>query len=265
MKLLKLVKAMMRAAALVAIVVGLCLFEMHVTPKKIPETQLHLRKIQFVSDGTITGRWLARALAIKRNILLSEIDVFAIKERLLSFSQIRNVCVEKRFPDFLAIKINERHPLLKFAIRNGDGTELLFVDSQDGTIFAAACMPKSLILAIPYVDLKIEKSRDSPTGLMGVDNIGMVSYLVNTLKTQYPEIYEQIRKFSLVRYDCRSGADWSRIEIILKNGTTVAFNPQHIDNQLINLDYLMSEHGLSGARVKKIDLAKINSVIVENE
>jgi hypothetical protein len=53
--------------------------------------------------------------------------------------------------------------------------------------------------------------------------------------------------------------------MILKSGTVVAFNPQHIDSQLINLDYLMHERGLSGMDVKKIDLAEINMAIVENK
>jgi hypothetical protein len=148
---------------------------------------------------------------------------------------------------------------------NGDSIELLFVDSQDGTIFRAACMPKSLMLTTPYVDLNLEKSKESPIGLKGVQGIEAVAHLVNALKTDYPEIYGQVKKFSLRRYDYRSGATWSRIETILKNRQTIAFSPQHIDTQLVNLDYLMNERGLSSMNIKKIDLARINSVIVENQ
>jgi cell division septal protein FtsQ len=244
---------------------GLYFFETHITPKKIPANQCQLHKIQFSSNGTITGHWLAKALSIRKNIRLSEVDISAIKKRLLTFSQVRDVYVEKRFPDSMIIKISERHPLLKFAIRKGDAVELLFVDSQDGTIFTAACMPKSLMLATPYVDLKLETSKNSPIGLKNVQGIEIIAQLVNALRMEYPEIYKQIRKFSLKKYDCRNGAAWSRIEVTLKNGQTIAFGHQHIDIQLVNLDYLISERELFGMNIKKIDLAKIDSVIVENQ
>jgi hypothetical protein len=68
-----------------------------------------------------------------------------------------------------------------------------------------------LILSTPYVDMKLEKAKNSPTGLKGVCGIENVEHLIHTLKTEYPEIYGQMKKFSLRRYDCRHGATWSRI------------------------------------------------------
>lgn len=264
MKVKDVAKKSLCVTIFIAGILALYFFEKNVTPKQLPRNTLPLRSLRFSSDGTITGRWLAKALAIKKNVLLSEIDVFALKKRLLEFSQIRDACIEKQFPNSISIKVNERHPLLKFVIKNNGREELLFVDSQDGSIFMAACMPKSLILATPYTELKLEKSKKSPLGIRGVEGIKAVEHLIKTLRIEYPEIYGQIRKFSLKKYDHRSGATWSRMEVFLKNGQIIEFSPRDIDVQLLNLDYLMHERDLAHMNIKKVDLAKINSVIIEN-
>jgi hypothetical protein len=257
-------KKLLYAAIFIAGAVGLCLFEKNITPKQIPRSCLPLRSIQFASDGTITRHWLAKALSIKKNTPISEIDIFALKKRLLEFSQVRDVCIEKHFPDSIAIKINERHPLLKFVIKCENGKKLLFIDSQDGSIFQAACMPKSLILATPYTEVNLEKSQKSPLGVKEIQGIESVAHLTNALKTEYPEIYRQIRKFSIKKYDHRSGAKWSRIGIFLKSGPVIEFSPRDIDIQLLHLDYLMHRYDVVHANVRKIDLAKIDSVIIES-
>lgn len=252
------------AAIFIVGIVGLHFLERNIAPKQISRNHLPLRSIQFTSDGTITGRWLAKVLNIKKNTSISEVDIFALKKRLIEFSQIRDVCIEKHFPDSIAIKINERHPLLKFTIKRERGEELLFVDSCDGSIFQAACMPKSLILAIPYAELNLEKSKKSSLGVREIQGIESVAYLIKALRTRCPEIYEQIEKFSLKKYDHRGGATWARTGIFLKSGLVVEFSPRDIDIQLLHLDYLMHEHGVTCAGVKKIDLTKIDSVIIEN-
>jgi hypothetical protein len=265
MKVKNVAKKFLCVTIFIAGILGLYFFEKNITPKQIPKNILPLRSIQFSSDGTITGRWLAKALAIKKNVHLSEIDVFALKKRLLEFSQVRDACVEKQFPDSISIKVKERHPLLKFAIKNNGREELLFVDSHDGSIFRAACMPNSLILAMPYTELKLERLKKSPVGIRGIEGIKIVEHLIRALRIEYPEIYEQIRKFSLKKYDPRSGATRSCIEIFLKKGQIIEFSPKDIDGQLLNLDYLMHERDLAHMNIKKIDLAKINSVIIENQ
>lgn len=257
-------KKLLCAAIFIAGAVGLRFLEKNITPKQIPRNCLPLRSIQLTSDGTIAKHWLAKVLDIKKNTPISEIDIFALKKRLLEFSQIRDVCIEKHFPDSIAIKINERHPLLKFVIKCENGEKLLFIDSHDGSIFQAACMPKSLILATPYAEVNLEKSKESPLGVKEIQGIESVAHLANALKAEYPEIYGQIRKFSLKKYDHRSGAKWSRIGILLKSGLVIEFSPRDIDIQLLHLDYLMHRHDVTHANAKKIDLAKINSVIIES-
>jgi hypothetical protein len=264
MKLKSVAKILLCVAIFIAGTTGLYFFEKNVIPKQIPRSNLPLRSIQYTSDGTVTKRWLTRVLAIKKNTPISEIDIFALKNRLLEFTQIRDACVEKRFPDSIAIKINERHPLLKFAIESEKGKTLLFVDSHDGSIFQAACMPKSSILTTPYAELNLEKSKKSPLGIGEIRGIESVKYLIGALKGEHPEIYEQIGKFSLKKYDHRSKATWSRIGAFLKNGLVIEFSPRNIDTQLLRLDYLMHECGMMRGDVKKIDRTKINSVIIEN-
>ncbi|MDR1255726.1 MAG: FtsQ-type POTRA domain-containing protein [Puniceicoccales bacterium] len=264
MRLKSIIKGLFFATIFVAAIEGLYFFEKGLVPKQVPQTHLPLRSISFSSDGAITARWLAKALAIKKGTPLADVDIFSLKKRLLEFSQIRDVCIEKQFPDALDIRVKERHPLLKFATKGNGREELLFVDSLDGSIFRAACMPKNLILATPYTDLRVEKFSGSPLGIRGVTGIEAVAYFISAVREKYPEIHGQIRKFSLEKYDHRSGATWSRIEIFLKNGLIVAFSPQDIDAQLLHFAYLLQERNLARMSIRKIDLARINCVIMED-
>jgi hypothetical protein len=49
----------------------------------------------------------------------------------------------------------------------------------------------------------------------------------------------------------------------MENGQTIAFGTRDIDGQLANLDYLRHERNSDYVNAKKIDLAKIDSVIME--
>ncbi len=250
---------------LTAVCIILFFFFKNITPKKIPGNKIFLESIKFETNGYITKNFLIRALSIKKNVLFSEINILKLKEKLLNISQIKDVYIERQFPASIFIKIQEREPLLKFVVRNKEKLELLFIDKSDGSIFRGACLPKSIILSLPYSELNLEKSKQNKIGYQNIQGIKPIAHLINLLQNEYPEIYKDINKFSLLRYDPRINAPWSRIEVYQKSGRIIVFNPQNLEIQLLNLDFMLNDNKLKHHKVKKIDLSQIESAIIETE
>ncbi|MDE6432474.1 MAG: FtsQ-type POTRA domain-containing protein [Opitutales bacterium] len=263
MKIRKSVKFAFLALILAIICCGIFIFFQRITPKRIPSNRLPLQVIKFETDGYITKKFLIKALAIKKDAIFSDIDIFALKKKLLSITQIKDAYIERQFPASIFIKIKERSPLLKFAIKSENKVELLFVDKEDGSIFRGSCLPKKVILSTPYVELNLEKTTTNKIGYKPITGISHVKQLIQLLRNEYPYIYEDINKFSLLRYDSREKASWSRIEIYQKSGRVIVFNPNKLEIQLLNLDYLLNEKHFPRENVQKIDLSRIESAIIE--
>ncbi len=265
MRIISLTKIITGALLIVGIFCGLFVFFKNNTPKKLPSNKIPLQSVKFETNGYITKKFLIKALAIKKDALFSEINIFDLKNRLLNISQIKEVYIERQFPASIFIKIKEYSPLLKFITHNGDKLELLFIDRDDGNIFRGSCLPKKTILSTPYVELNLEKSVNSKTGYKAISGIKHIEHLINLLQKEYPDIYKDINKFSLLKYDPRKGATWSRIEIYQKSGRVIIFNPNNLEIQLLNLDYMLNEQQLLHNSIKKIDLSSIESAIIETK
>lgn len=263
MKITKTIKIIGYIIVIFVMCFGLFFFLKNITPKKIPSNKTVLQSIKFETDGHITKKFLIKALAIRKDILFSEINIFKLKEKLLNISQIKDVYIERQFPASIFIKIKERIPLLKFVIQTRDKIELLFIDKFDGSIFRGSCLPKSVILTIPYVDLNLERSKQTKMGYQNVRGITKINQFINLLEKEYPDIYKDVNKISLLNYDPREEALWSRIEIHKKNGQIISFSPQNLNIQLLNLDYMLNEYGLRYKKMKKIDLSSVDSAIIE--
>ena len=98
-----------------------------------------LKKVQFSTNGTITSKWLANNLELKKGLDLFDLDILELRTKLENVQQIKEVSIEKIFPDTLLIKIEERVPILKFLVIKNGQKKLLFVDKNDGEIFELIC------------------------------------------------------------------------------------------------------------------------------
>ena len=89
-----------------------------------------LKKVQFSTNGTITSRWLANNLGLKKGLDLFDLDILEIRKKLENVQQIKEVSIEKIFPDTLLIKIDERVPLLYFFIMINGKNMMLCLDKK---------------------------------------------------------------------------------------------------------------------------------------
>ncbi|MDR1233073.1 MAG: FtsQ-type POTRA domain-containing protein [Puniceicoccales bacterium] len=230
-------------------------------PSSIPSAN-ELRRVIFQTNGKITSAWLAHELHIRKGTDLFSLDISSMRERLETISQIRNVFIEKRYPDVLYIKINECIPLLKLIANVGGEKKLLLVDTEDGRIFSPICYGREDVLGLLPVNLILKtKNRSQFLSQAGMPT---VKELIATLKDEFPDISQSVKFLDLRNYDHRLGAIWSTIELHLKNGIVVGLKPQNFHLQLMKLDYLINEkcqHNLH--RIKKITISASDDAILE--
>ncbi|MDR2603349.1 MAG: FtsQ-type POTRA domain-containing protein [Puniceicoccales bacterium] len=230
-------------------------------PSSIPLAN-ELKRVIFETNGKITSAWLAHELHIRKGTDLFSLDISSMRERLGTISQIRNVFIEKRYPDTLYIKINECVPILKL-VANVDGEKKLFlVDEEDGRIFSPICYGREDVLNLLPVNL-ILRTKDK-LQFLPQEGMSTVRELIATLKDEFLDIFQSIKFLDLRNYDHRLGAIWSTIGLHLKNEIVVVLKPQDFHIQLMKLDYLINEKCQYNLhRIKKITISSPDNAILE--
>ncbi|MDR0742125.1 MAG: FtsQ-type POTRA domain-containing protein [Puniceicoccales bacterium] len=223
-----------------------------------------LKKVIFKTNGKIISPWLAHELHIRKGTDLFSLNISSMRERLETIPQIRDVFIEKRYPDALYVKINECVPMLKLVANVGGKKKLLLVDEEDGRIFPPICYGPEDILDLLPVNLTLKTKKTSKLQFLPQVGISTVKEFITTLKGEFPDIFQSIKFLDLRNYDCRPGAVWSTIELHLKNEIVVVLKPQDFHLQLMKLDYLINEkckHNLN--RIKKITISSSDNAILE--
>ncbi|MDR1528076.1 MAG: FtsQ-type POTRA domain-containing protein [Puniceicoccales bacterium] len=249
--------------ALVGAGVVFCKKSNMIHPPSIPPAN-ELKRIIFKTNGKITAPWLAHELHIGKGTDLFSLDISSMRERLEAISQIRNVFIEKRYPDTLYIKTNECVPILKLLANVGGEKKLLLVDGEDGRIFLPICYGREDILDLLPVNLILRAKKTNRLQFLSQVGISTVREFITILKGEFPDIFQSIKFLDLRNYDHRAGAVWSTIELHLKNEIAVALKPQNFHLQLMKLDFLMNEkckHNLH--RIKKITISSDDDAILE--
>ena len=98
---------------------------------------LKISRIEFITDGNLTGEWINKYLKIPADSTLSDVNIFAIKGAIDALGQVKSASVERVFPDVLRIKTSEYKPIAKAKIEIKYKHQKLFEDelpvSQFGT------------------------------------------------------------------------------------------------------------------------------------
>jgi hypothetical protein len=190
---------------------------------KKPTPINELKRVIFSTNGKITSRWAANELAIKRRCDLFALDIFAMKRQLENVSQIKKVFIEKRYPDTLFIKVEERSPILKVAIRANGETKLFLIDGADGQIFNPIGYSRQEIADILPVDMLLQTAGKGTLQFLPLKGAPLIKEFVTTMKNSFPNIFNEVKFINLKNYDSRPKAIWSTIELSMKNGIVVVF------------------------------------------
>lgn len=223
-----------------------------------------LKKILFSTNGKITSEWLVHNLSIKKHVDLFKLNIVDIQKKLEQVPQVRRASIEKRYPNTLFIKLEERQAVLKVIASTDGKQELYLVDRMDGHFFRPICYDISEYDSIMPVDVTLKKSGITKFPFLPIKGIHSIVGLLTILQEEYPDILKNIKYIDLRNYDPRQGAVWSRIVLRMKNGISVIMIPHDFNIQLLRLEFLLKEKFANNlSRIKKIDVSAVNDVLVE--
>lgn len=227
--------------------------------------QSELKKIEFKTDGVIDSKFISKILRLKNGMSLYEINIFDIKKKLENISQVRQAFVERRFPGTLFIALNERQPLLKIAVKDGEFKKIFLVDESDGEFFESACYSPEKLKDYFFAEVNLAKEKTDGKIFEPIGNVFPVVNFLKLLKMKYPKINAQVTSISLKRYDSRPGALWSRIELKTKIVKSIVFSDKNFSDQLDKLDYIINDPNIIKLMpLKKIDLSNPTNVVIKN-
>ncbi|MGC4073481.1 MAG: FtsQ-type POTRA domain-containing protein [Nibricoccus sp.] len=164
---------------------------------KAPVKSSPVREIVLQSDGPLDHAWIERTLALPKGIDLMEIDLYALRERLLAVPQVRTAVLARKFPDKLSVVLEERMPVARVRVPESDGALTDYLVSRDGFVFPGINYASERIETLPYLDgIKL---RRSGRGFAPIEGMETVSDLLGTARANTLDLYSRWRIVSLAR------------------------------------------------------------------
>ncbi len=191
-----------------------------------------------IDNVLITGRKHAgrraveRALQARRGIAIFAFDPHAAKARLEKLAWVRAAIVERRLPDTILVRINERRPLALWQFKR----RLALIDATGKVI----------------TRWKLSRFERLPL-VVGAGAPQHAAAIISALKT-YPRLNARVG--ALVRVSQR------RWDIKLKNGIVVRLPEKNVVRAMATLDRLMRRKGLLGRGVVAVDLRFEDRLVV---
>jgi len=193
----------------VAVLFGLCLagwgiyegmrtWEQNPMAIKSPVKSAPVKYIDSRSDGVLDKNWVTRTLALPKTAGLMELDLYALRNRLLESGQVRTAVLTRKFPETLVVMIEERSPVLRLRAQVGTAPAKDFLVARDGVIYDGIGYDATLLATLPYLadlPLKLVQGRFQP-----VEGMEKVADLLSTARANIPALYSGWHVVSLLRY-----------------------------------------------------------------
>jgi hypothetical protein len=222
-------------------------------PTKVtsPVKNSPLQKIEPRTNGVLDLPWVEQTLSLPKAIDLMELDLYALREKLLATGQVKAAVLTRKFPGTLVVTLEERTPVAQLRIEGGPGEYTDYLVARDGTIFEGACFDAQMISALPYLDLASTKLSRSRTGFAPLGGMETIADLLNTARGNVPYLYRTWKVISLARF-------FSDGEIVVrsKDVPEIVFGTRDtFYKQIAQLDFILEEVRKRPDRPKTINLA----------
>jgi cell division protein FtsQ len=213
-----------------------------------------VREIVVRSDGVLDRAWVETALDIAPGSPLMQLDLPALRERLLRHGQVANAVVARRLPDALVVTLEERSPVLRLRGLDAQGAEEMLYVARDGSVFPGSNYDEQLIATLPWL-AGVNLLRDrAGTGFVKLDGMEAVADLLSTVRSSAPAIARDFQVVSLARF-AADGVLLVRTPEVAE----IAFGTgEGYRLQIARLDYILDElraRGPDAARIRSINLA----------
>lgn len=149
------------------------------------------------SNGVLDRVWVEAALELPRDAGLMELDLYALRGRLLASGQVSAAVLMREFPSTLKVVLEERSPVVRLKARlNGPELSDLLV-ARDGTVFAGEGIAEATLGALPWLGgVRLLREGQGFAPLTGLDR---VADLLSTARGYTPQLLATWRVVSLER------------------------------------------------------------------
>ena len=195
-----------------------------------------LRDITLRTDGVLNKAWVSRTLDLPKGVSLMELNLSSLQGRLLSTGQVQSAVLVRKFPDILAVTLQERSPVARVMAQLGAASPQAYMVSRDGSVYQGTGYDQQLADTLPFLDgVKLVRSGD---GFARIDGMDQVSDLLGTARTNTPALYHTFRVVSLARFPVDGTITVKSTEV---DAITFGVMSDGFYRQLARLDYILNE------------------------
>lgn len=217
-----------------------------------PTKGVPVRDFAVRTDGVLDNAWVKRTLDLPKAASLMELDLGDLKRRLEESGQVSKAVIERRFPDVLAVTLQERVPVARVMARIGDASPVSFMIARDGVVYSGFAYDKTMADELPFID-GIKLVREG-AGFARIEGMDAVADLLGTAQASVPALYRSFEVVSLARFalDRTITVKSSEVEAITFGSSQDSFY-----RQLARLDYILEEtrsQNIAG-QLKSVNLA----------
>lgn len=211
-----------------------------------------LREIVFTTDGVLSKGWAEEILALPENVDMMAIDIHQKKADLEKHGQVKTVVI-RRLPDQLAIEVEERHPVVRLATRDGRGRVVELLVDREGYVYAGNGYERYELRSLPFLG-GIGLQRDG-NGFRRLSGIDKVDDLLQAARDYAPHLYD-----SWEVVDCD---DFPLLKVRSKEIREIVFAPGRYREQLQWLDMILENNRRQMLGMQeRVDLSLGNQVVV---
>ena len=204
---------------------------------KAPVKSAIVREVVLRGQKTLTldQPWVVRTLALPKTADLMELDLFALRDRLLASGQVLVAELSRKFPDTLVVTIEERSPVARIKARTGEGEPETLLVARDGMVYRGECYKDEVIQSLPFLGgIALKRASGKFLPIQGMDT---VSDLLTIARVNAPNLFRTWSVLSLAKF----GSDGQIIVQSSDVGEVVFGTRDDFYKQIARLDYIVTE------------------------
>jgi len=213
-----------------------------------------LREVVLRTDGVLDQAWIMRRLALAPDATLIDLDLAALRERLLADRQVVTATLTRKFPATLEVSLSERAPVARINVRSGgQGTApRAQLVARDGVVYLGSGYDARLLSELPWLG-GVRLRRIGDADFAPIFGMPLVAELLATARNEAPALYKTWRVVSLARLE--SDAE---IEVKTDAIDRIIFNARESAGflrQVAQLDLLLDSVQPGAGAISEINLA----------
>ncbi len=204
-------------------------------------------QFELITNGAITAPQVASVTGLRPDQNITALDLGQLRRQLLTLPQVRSADVERRIPNHLSIRLEERRPVAWLScaaqgLREFDSHGLLL--DEDGVVFPVSVLLEEYT-ALPVINCAALPPV-TPGRTVGDPLVRQALELVTLMRRQnwiQPIVLEKIHLFNAYTMVAQTGSD-----------ALFTFHPEQLEKQIARLDAILRKVGTAGRRVASVNL-----------